>query len=107
MLLPGVYSVMVPLPSVVVVVVVVCDTCAHANGAANPSAMHRIILFIFPFFYCRYCNLSSLSCRGLFVVIRGVSNWGLWIRLPVARHPGHSSHHPIDPVFARSLVERL
>jgi hypothetical protein len=26
--------------------------------------------------------------------------------VPVTRHPGHSSHHHIDPVFARSLVER-
>lgn len=34
MTLPGVYSVIVPLPSVVVVVVVVSETCAHANGAA-------------------------------------------------------------------------
>jgi hypothetical protein len=46
---------------VVVVVVVVCDTCAHANGAANPNAMHSIVLFIFPSFYCSYCNLRSLS----------------------------------------------
>jgi TRAP-type mannitol/chloroaromatic compound transport system permease small subunit len=40
---------MVPLPSVVVVVVVVSDTCvrAHANGAAN--AMLDITFFIFPF----------------------------------------------------------
>ncbi len=49
MLLPGVYSVMVPSPSVVVVVVVVCDTCAHANGAAKPNAMHKIAFFIFLF----------------------------------------------------------
>jgi len=39
----------VPLPSVVVVVVVVCDSCAQANGAANPKAMHSITLFIFLF----------------------------------------------------------
>jgi hypothetical protein len=47
MVLPGVNSAMVPLPSVVVVVVVVCDTCAHANGAAN--AMLNITFFIFFF----------------------------------------------------------
>src|SRR5205814_9686957 len=46
--LPGVNSVMVPVPSVVVVVLVVCDTCAHANGAANANAMLNITFFIFP-----------------------------------------------------------
>jgi len=30
-------------------VVVVCDTWAHANGAANPNAMHSMTLFIFLF----------------------------------------------------------
>src|SRR4029077_4184467 len=47
--LPGVNSVMVPVPSVVVVVVVVCDTCAHVNGAANANAMLNITFFMFPF----------------------------------------------------------
>jgi len=54
MLLPGVYSVIVP-PLSVVVVVVVCDTCAHAKGAATANAMLRITFFIFPF-----CLLSLL-----------------------------------------------
>jgi hypothetical protein len=51
MVLPGVNSVIVPVPSVVVVVVVVCDTCAHANGAANANAMLNITFFIFPFLF--------------------------------------------------------
>jgi len=51
MVLPGVNSVMVPLPSVVVVVVVVSDTCAHAKGAANANAMLNITFFIFPFLF--------------------------------------------------------
>src|SRR5438045_9296275 len=55
MVLPGVNSVMVPVPSVVVVVLVVCDTCAHANGAANANAMLNITFFIFPPF-------SFLTC---------------------------------------------
>src|SRR5438132_8268076 len=85
MLLPGVYSVMVPLLSVVVVVVVVCDTCAHANGAANPSAMHSIILFIFPSFYCRYCNLSSLSTGLVDVATNaiGSAQGRYWKAVPV------------------------
>jgi hypothetical protein len=47
LVLPGVNSVMVPVPSVVVVVVVVCDTCAQAKGAANANAMLNITFFIF------------------------------------------------------------
>jgi hypothetical protein len=45
--IPGVYSVIVPLPSVVVVMVVVCETCAHANGATNAKAMLNTIFFMF------------------------------------------------------------
>ena len=41
----------VPLPSVVVVVVVVSDTCAHANGAATATAILSSSCFIvFSFF---------------------------------------------------------
>jgi hypothetical protein len=43
-----VYSVIVPLPSVVVVVVVVSETCAQANGAISASAR----LSNFFSFYC-------------------------------------------------------
>jgi hypothetical protein len=43
--LPGVYSVMVPLPVVVVVVVVVLEVCPQANGATNASAMLSIVFF--------------------------------------------------------------
>ena len=39
------------LPSVVVVVVVVSDTCAHASGVANANAMLNITFFIFPFLF--------------------------------------------------------
>src|SRR5256885_4115488 len=46
MLLPGEYSVIVPLPSVVVVVVVVSETCAHANGVATANAILSISFFI-------------------------------------------------------------
>jgi hypothetical protein len=43
-----VYSVIVPLPSVVVVVVVVsCETCPHANGATHAKAMLKSIFFMF------------------------------------------------------------
>jgi hypothetical protein len=35
-----------PLPSVVVVVVVVSETCAHANGAATANAILSITFFI-------------------------------------------------------------
>ena len=44
--LPGVNSVIVPAPSVVVVVVV-SETCAHANGAAIATAMLNSTFFIF------------------------------------------------------------
>src|SRR5205823_13060216 len=47
MALPGVNSVIVPLPSVVVVVVVVSETCAHANGAAAANAMLSSTFFMF------------------------------------------------------------
>src|SRR6266498_3529130 len=47
--LPGVYSVIVPLPSVVVVVVVVSETCAHANGATTARA--RLINMFFIVFF--------------------------------------------------------
>jgi hypothetical protein len=52
MTLPGEYSVIVPLPSVVVVVVVVVsETCPHANGATTAKAMVKsIFLMISPFF---------------------------------------------------------
>src|SRR5207248_5052153 len=46
-----------------------------------------------------YCSHSVVS--GSFPDGR------VWIRLSLARHPGHSSRHHIDSVFARSLVERL
>ena len=46
--LPGVYSVIVPLASVVVVVVVVSETCVQANGATNAKAMLNTIFFMFP-----------------------------------------------------------
>src|ERR1700736_4233222 len=49
MVLPGENSVIVPLPSVVVVVVVVSETCAHANGAAIANAMLNITFFICTF----------------------------------------------------------
>jgi len=42
--------VIVPLPSVVVVVVVlVPETCAHANGATTATAMLKSIFFMIPF----------------------------------------------------------
>src|SRR6266496_807663 len=49
--LPGEYSVIVPLPSVVVVVVVVSDTCAHAKGATTARAILSNVFFI----YCFLC----------------------------------------------------
>jgi hypothetical protein len=47
-----VYSVIVPLPSVVVVVVVVSETCAQANGATTAKARLINVFFIvfFPSF---------------------------------------------------------
>jgi len=47
MALPGVKSVIVPLPSVVVVVVVVSETCAQANGATAANAMLSSTFFMF------------------------------------------------------------
>jgi hypothetical protein len=41
-----VYSVIVPLPSVVVVVVVVSETCPHANGATTAKAILKSIFFM-------------------------------------------------------------
>jgi hypothetical protein len=46
-MLPGVYSVIVPVASVVVVVVVVSETCPHAKGATNANAMLNTIFFMF------------------------------------------------------------
>jgi len=37
----------VPLASVVVVVVVVSETCAHAKGATNANAMINTAFFMF------------------------------------------------------------
>jgi hypothetical protein len=48
--LPGVYSVIVPLPSVVVVVVVVSETCAHANGATTAKAILSSCFIVLSFF---------------------------------------------------------
>src|SRR5438067_7666532 len=48
-MLPGVYSVIVPSLSVVVVVVVVLEVCAQANGAATASAILRSVFFISSF----------------------------------------------------------
>ena len=45
--LPGLYSVIVPVASVVVVVVVVSETCAHAKGTTNAKAMLNTIFFMF------------------------------------------------------------
>ena len=56
MALPGVYSVIVPLPSVVVVVVVVSETCPHANGATTANAILKSVFFMIP--------LSCFSCCG-------------------------------------------
>ena len=39
----------VPLPWVVVVVLVVSETCPHANGATTANAMLKSIFFMFPF----------------------------------------------------------
>src|SRR5437762_6974211 len=53
MALPGVYSVIVPLPSVVVVVVVVSETCPHANGATTRSEEHTSELQSPMYLVCR------------------------------------------------------
>src|SRR3954470_8239866 len=86
-MLPGVYSVIVPLPSVVVVVVVVSETCAQANGAAIARAILNTILFIFFSFCCaagKYFRergfLDSRSACG-----RSCSNR----RPPLVRLPSH------------------
>jgi hypothetical protein len=52
--LPGVYSVIVPLPSVVVVVVVVSETCAHASGAATAKAILSSSCFIVLSFFITF-----------------------------------------------------
>src|ERR1700720_1193287 len=44
--LPGVYSVIMPSLSVVVVVVVVLEVCPQANGATTASAMLSSVFFI-------------------------------------------------------------
>jgi len=50
----------VPLPSVVVVVVVVSDTCAHAKGATTAKAILSSIFFIlFPLFLFRGANAPA------------------------------------------------
>jgi hypothetical protein len=64
--LPGVYSVIVPLPSVVVVVVVVSETCAQANGAAIARA-----ILINVFFICFFLSITrrvNTSANELFPV---------------------------------------
>src|SRR5436309_15199226 len=57
-MLPGVYSVIVPLPSVVVVVVVVVsETCAHAKGAASAKTMLSNSFFIV--FFLLLCSAGE------------------------------------------------
>jgi hypothetical protein len=46
--------VIVPLPSVVVVVVVVSETCAHANGAATAKAILSSSCFIVLSFFISF-----------------------------------------------------
>src|SRR5437762_6253811 len=72
--LPGVYSVIVPLPSVVVVVVVVSETCPHANGATTANAMLKSTFLI----------VFSLSCLvAVAVSLRvPVEFWGRTTNLP-------------------------
>jgi len=60
MVLPGEYSVIVPLPSVVVVVVVVSETCPHANGATTAKAMVKSIFLIISLSLCCYGDKSSV-----------------------------------------------
>src|SRR6266496_3346766 len=60
MTLPGVYSVIVPLPSVVVVVVVVSETCPHANGATTAKAMVKSIFLMISLSLSYYGDKSSL-----------------------------------------------
>jgi hypothetical protein len=47
----------------------------------------------------------SYRCHSF--VSGSLSHGRIWVGLPVAWHPRHSSYHHIDPVFARPLVERL
>src|SRR5205823_14984826 len=61
---PGVYSVIVPLASVVVVVVVVCETCPHANGATNAKAILNTIFFMFSPCYLN-CGSANRPCFRL------------------------------------------
>jgi len=65
-MLPGVYSVIVPLPSVVVVVVVVSETCAHANGAAMARAILINVFFIY--FSLSITRRVNTSANELFPV---------------------------------------
>jgi hypothetical protein len=61
-----VYSVIVPLASVVVVVVVVCETCPQANGATIANAMLNSIFFLFSFLFFEYgTNIRSLFPKNL------------------------------------------
>jgi hypothetical protein len=54
-----VYSVIVPLPSVVVVVVVVSETCAHANGATTANAMLKSNFFMISPFLLSCGNINA------------------------------------------------
>ena len=47
----------------------------------------------------------SYRCHS--IVSGSFSDGRIWVGLPVAWRPRHSSHHHIDPVSARPLVERL
>jgi len=62
--LPGVYSVIVPLPSVVVVVVVVSETCPHANGATTANAMLKSTFLIVFSLSCLVAVAVSFPCTG-------------------------------------------
>jgi hypothetical protein len=55
--------VIVPLPSVVVVVVVVSETWPHANGATNAKAMLNTIFFMFSSLLVELPQSSSPSFR--------------------------------------------
>jgi hypothetical protein len=60
-----VYSVIVPLPSVVVVVVVVSETCPHANGATTANAILKSTFLIVLSLSCLVAVAVSLSRAGL------------------------------------------
>ena len=62
--LPGVYSVIVPLPSVVVVVVVVSETWAHANGAATAKAILSSTCFIVLSFFISFREGRTFPLRS-------------------------------------------